>query len=148
MQNLVPSPGMESGSPALGMWSLSHWTTRKVPTAVLTCAKLRGQSPHISSSFHSLHVTGFRLGDFQILDTEQTFFFFSFLGCLAFRILVPQPGIQPGPKAVKPPNPSHWTAREFPGAGLLKQLLTQGNFSGCNWSHSPHTPPPWEGVLT
>ena len=28
MQDLVPWPGIEPGSPALGAWSLSHWTTR------------------------------------------------------------------------------------------------------------------------
>ena len=31
-----------------------------------------------------------------------------------FRILVPQPGIEPVPLAVKAWNPNHWTAREFP----------------------------------
>ena len=29
--DLVPQPGIEPGSPALGAWSLTHWTTRKVP---------------------------------------------------------------------------------------------------------------------
>ena len=28
---LVPRPGIEPGPPALGMWSLTHWTTRDVP---------------------------------------------------------------------------------------------------------------------
>ena len=31
MWDQVPCPGMEPGSPALEAWSLSHWTTRKVP---------------------------------------------------------------------------------------------------------------------
>ena len=31
MWDLVPWPGIEPGSPALGVWSLSHWTTREVP---------------------------------------------------------------------------------------------------------------------
>ena len=30
MQDLVPPPGIEPGTPALGMQSLSHWTTRDV----------------------------------------------------------------------------------------------------------------------
>ena len=30
--DLVPWPEIEPGSPALGAWSLSHWTTRKFPT--------------------------------------------------------------------------------------------------------------------
>jgi hypothetical protein len=28
---LVPRPGMEPMPPALGVWSLNHWTTREVP---------------------------------------------------------------------------------------------------------------------
>ena len=30
-----------------------------------------------------------------------------------FRILLPSPGIEPGPPAVKARSPNHWTAREF-----------------------------------
>ena len=35
MRDLVPWPGIESGPPALGAQSLSHWTTREVPPAIL-----------------------------------------------------------------------------------------------------------------
>ena len=31
MQELVPRPGIEPGLPALGVQSLTHWTTREVP---------------------------------------------------------------------------------------------------------------------
>ena len=34
--------------------------------------------------------------------------------CMAFGILVPRPGIEPTPSAVKALSPNHWTAREFP----------------------------------
>ena len=34
--------------------------------------------------------------------------------CAACGILVPWPGIEPSPSAVKAPSPNHWTAREFP----------------------------------
>ena len=34
MQDLVLWLGMEPGSPALGVWNLSHWITRKVPHLV------------------------------------------------------------------------------------------------------------------
>ena len=30
MQDLVPWPGIEPWTPALGAWSLNHWTTREV----------------------------------------------------------------------------------------------------------------------
>ena len=35
MRDLIPGPGIEPGSPALGMWRLSHWTTREVPALLL-----------------------------------------------------------------------------------------------------------------
>ena len=31
MWDLVPSPGIELRPPALGVWGLSHWTTRRDP---------------------------------------------------------------------------------------------------------------------
>ena len=33
---------------------------------------------------------------------------------LACGILVPQPGIEPGPSTVEARSPTHWSAREFP----------------------------------
>ena len=33
---------------------------------------------------------------------------------VACGILVPRPGIEPGPSSVKAQNPNHWTTREFP----------------------------------
>ena len=38
---------------------------------------------------------------------------------MACGILVPQPGIEPRPLAVKVKSPNHWTAREFPQLGNL-----------------------------
>ena len=35
MWDLVPWPGIELRFPALGAWSLDHWTTREVPTVSL-----------------------------------------------------------------------------------------------------------------
>ena len=40
--------------------------------------------------------------------------FFGGEGHTTCGILVPQPGIEPAPTAVKAPSPNHWTAREFP----------------------------------
>ena len=34
MWDLVPRPGIKPEPPALGMWSLSHWTIREVPQGV------------------------------------------------------------------------------------------------------------------
>ena len=33
--HLVPWPGIDLGPPALGAWSLSHWTTREAPGNIL-----------------------------------------------------------------------------------------------------------------
>ena len=41
-------------------------------------------------------------------------FFFFWLLPAAYGILVPQPGMEPGPSAVKTQSPNHWTAREVP----------------------------------
>ena len=43
------------------------------------------------------------------------FFWPNYAAC---GILVPQPGIEPRPSAVKAQSPNHWTAREFPTAIL------------------------------
>ena len=51
--------------------------------------------------------------EFLIYD-KIGFLFFVFFGCGACGILVPQPGIKPGPSAVKAQSPNHWTTREFP----------------------------------
>ena len=37
MWDLVPWPGIEPGPPALGVKSLSHWTTREVPQLLCVC---------------------------------------------------------------------------------------------------------------
>ena len=41
----------------------------------------------------------------------------------ACGILVPQPGIEPGPLAVKAQSPNHWTSKEFPGPTPLSLPL-------------------------
>ena len=41
-------------------------------------------------------------------------FFFFFFGCTAYGLLLPLPGIEPGPSAVRVPSPNHWIARESP----------------------------------
>ena len=58
------------------------------------------------------------------LSLSLSFFFFQctylifwgvWWGGLACGILVPQPGIEPGPTAVEARSPNHWTTREVPG---------------------------------
>ena len=42
------------------------------------------------------------------------FLIYFWLHRAAYRILVPWPGIEPRPPAVKAQGPNHWTTREFP----------------------------------
>ena len=46
--------------------------------------------------------------------TDVNHLLFSWPHCAACGILVPRPGIEPGPPAVKAPRPNHWTSREVP----------------------------------
>ena len=41
----------------------------------------------------------------------------------AYRILVPQPGIEPVPPAVEARSLNHWTTREVPGMILNSQFV-------------------------
>ena len=50
----------------------------------------------------------------KLLTFFLTIFFFFWPRCTARRILVPCPGIELGPSAVKVPKPNHWTAKERP----------------------------------
>ena len=43
---------------------------------------------------------------------SQPAFFSSWLCCMACEILVPRPGTEPGPSAVRVQSPNHWAARE------------------------------------
>ena len=43
---------------------------------------------------------------------------------MACRTLVPQPGIEPAPSAVKAQSPNHWTTKEFPLIFILQSNTT------------------------
>ena len=50
------------------------------------------------------------------------FYLFIFLPhCVACEILVPRPGIEPGPSAVRVQSLNHWTARKFPTVAFRQQ---------------------------
>ena len=44
MWDVVPWPGIEPGPPALGAWSLSHWTTRELPACFLLIPQFQNQT--------------------------------------------------------------------------------------------------------
>ena len=54
-------------------------------------------------------------GFIVIFSFKLFFYFFKiWLCCVACGILVPWPGIEPAPSAVKVRSPNHWTSREVP----------------------------------
>ena len=48
-----------------------------------------------------------------VCECRWSCFFFILPCCVTCGILVPWPGIEPGPSAVRIESPNHWTAREF-----------------------------------
>ena len=48
MWDVVPWPEIETRAPALGVWSLSHWTTREVP-AFFSFVRRENYFPHSST---------------------------------------------------------------------------------------------------
>ena len=64
-------------------------------------------------------------------------FLFSF-GHVACGILVPRPGIEPRPSAVRAQSPNHWTTREFPLVALFVLSIyvcgnVQSNYFVLKW---------------
>ena len=75
----------------------------------------------------SLWLTGF------ILNYPLWFFFFFQLYCMACRILVPWPGIEFTPSAVKRQNPNHWTPRKFPTIPCFYSVTLLVKTSKLGW---------------
>ena len=62
--------------------------------------------------------------DKWIYEGENGFFLGGGTEChVACGVLAPQPGIDPGPPAVKVPSPNHWTTREFLRLGSSPPLF-------------------------
>ena len=58
------------------------------------------------------------------------FFWLCYVTC---GILVPPPGIEPGPSVVKAQSPNHWTAREFPRNFLFAWNKFPKVVARCSW---------------
>ena len=59
------------------------------------------------------------------LNFNILFYLFIWPYHAACGILVPQPGIEPGPLTVKTRSPNHWTTREFPS--IYKKMHNDDN---------------------
>ena len=69
-------------------------------------------------------------GIFPLMFLYHVFFFFFLLSHVVFGILVPQPGIIPGPPAVEAWSPNQCTARESPSFSCL-YLANRKLFTLC-----------------
>lgn len=79
-------------------------------------------------------VCTYKMGIMKVPTTDSwEIFFLTFLFWThheACGILVPQPGVEPRPPAVKSLSPNPWTAREFPG-GRIKSVATSSTRSNA-----------------
>ena len=75
---------------------------------------------------------------FSLLDTGiklEAFLFIYAFGCtVAFRVLVPRPGIEPASAAVEPWSPNHWATRGFPQLFFLKNSIKQVRLLRVPWT--------------
>ena len=62
-----------------------------------------------------------------VCECRWSCFLFFLPCCMTCGILVPWPGIEPGPSAVRVQSPNHWTAREFSRCFSLDIGM------GCRW---------------
>ena len=77
------------------------------------------------------------------LDHSNFFFFFFFWPCcVAYEMLVPRPGIEPRPPAVRVQSPYYQTDSEFPKTTLIldhifcPQIQYQSMLVLCDFSHT------------
>ena len=75
--------------------------------------------------------------DCVFVEQKCLSFFFFWPHRVACGILVPQPGIEPGPSAVKARSPNHWTAREFAEMFSFNevQLISSFFHGSCLWCY-------------
>ena len=132
--------------PCIGRWILNHCAPREAPhihssffffwprleacrilvplTRGRTCAPCSG-----SAESQPL--------DLSVLYSWTFFLFFCFWPRhMACGIIIPQPGIEPGPLAVKVWSPNHWTARECPSWTLFIHSVNKSLHLLTPTSHS------------
>ena len=118
----LPGPGLEPVSLALagGLLTTAPLGKSWSDVAFAFCFTL-GQNEFLS--LHAHWRISFPKGELPLPPTLPTLpriqnhivgFGFFWPCCAACGILVPQPGMEPAPSAVKSRGPNHWTAREFP----------------------------------
>ena len=106
-------------SPALGVVSLLILAILKNVlwslTVVLICiSQVINDIKHLSMGLFAIYVSYLQCL-FKSLEHFINYDYDCFcLCCMACRILVPQPRIEPAPPGVEVQHPNHWTTKEFP----------------------------------
>ena len=116
--------------PCIGRQIIYHWTTSEVPGLQFHHPHFAGEKTEAQRCqvAYSQGLGAAQLGFVPLSLEEKAVIVFVYLDltsvgffCLFFCfwplrvacvVLVPQPGIEPQPLAVKAPSPNHWTARE------------------------------------
>ena len=116
LQGIFPTQGLNLGLPHC-TWILYHLSHQGSPRILewVAYAFSSGSSQPRNRTRVSCITDGFFthwVTREQKLVVTPPLFFLRLL-CAACRILVPWPGIQPGPPVVEAWSPNHWTAREF-----------------------------------
>ena len=68
---------------------------------------------------------------FRVKENVLLLLLFFWLCRVACGILVPRPGIEPRPMAVKALSPNRWTTREFPRKCIIKMIFTCSFFNAA-----------------
>ena len=118
MWDLVPSPGIKPWPPALGAWSLSHWTTREVPSWVL-----RSWILIVFFIFKNIYLFGYA----GLCNTQDLQPSLRHVGPSSLTV------IENGPLALGAWSLGHWTIREDP----LVVFYFSDYFSLLSWPLYP-----------
>ena len=105
------------GAPAL--WPMTLWWPRALDVSP-RCSRIMDKATSDADAITSIWSSP---GYFWFWRGVRFPFFFSLLLCTACGFLVPQPGIELRPLAMKVLSPSHWTTRNSPFLFLRLILL-------------------------
>ena len=103
IQDLVSQPGIKPGPPALGAWSLTHWTTREVPMvdAITVKSYIEKMARSIPEN-HNLTIFKSQKAQFlrnQALESDspgfKSQFYISFFPSQSFQMLRLKQNISP-----------------------------------------------------
>ena len=117
----TPQMAVYQAPPSLGFSRQEHWSGLPFPSPVHESEKWKWSCSVVSDSLrpHGLQPTRLLCSwDFPGKSTGVgchclSLYLFIWPHCVACKILVSQPGIQPSPPAVEAQSPNHQTAREF-----------------------------------